>query len=274
MSIIKLAKIIKTKDKAAKTFQRECWQRGFGCVKCGSIKVWKHQKLKNGLQKYQCQDCWHVFSDQSWTLLRWNKASIEKVAIVNHLSRTQLQIREIANQSELNKNTVYEIKRRLRKIRQVLYRKLRPSQLSGIVEMDETKTAKNWFWGAIQRHDNQAVVEWIPNRSAFIMDKKIWRYVQEHSTIMTDELASYMPHPRYFQHFAVKHSKYFVHPECKVVHTNRIEGLWAQIKRKIHHLCNGVKLEHIQSYIDELLYLKNHDSFSRPTFFPLYCQKT
>lgn len=106
------------------------------------------------------------------------------------------------------------------------------------------------------------------------MDRKIWQYVEEHSTIMTDELASYMPHPRYFQHHAVKHCEYFVHPECKVIHTNRIEGLWAQIKRRIHHLCNGVKLEHIQSYIDELLYIKYHYLSTKPSFFPLYCKKT
>lgn len=82
MSVLKLGKIINTKTKAARKFQEERWKQGFGCVECGSIRVWKHRKLKNGLQKYRCQDCHHVFSDQSTTILRWNKRRMDSVAVV------------------------------------------------------------------------------------------------------------------------------------------------------------------------------------------------
>jgi len=274
MSILKLAKIINTKQRAARKFQSEAWKRGFGCPKCGSILAWKHRKLKNGLQKYRCEDCKHVFSDQSWTLLRWNKAGIDKVAVVNHLSRSNLDIREIAKQSELNKNTVAKLKEKLRKVRAEFHRATAPPQLSGIVEMDETKMGKDWYWGVISRKNNHAIVEKIPDRSEPILSSRIWKYVEEGSTIMTDELASYQPHPRYYQHFAVKHCEYFVHPECNLVHTNRIEGLWAQLKRKIERFCNNVNPEHIQEYINEYFYLKNHARNPNPTFFPLYCRRT
>lgn len=274
MSILKLAKIINTKQRAAKKFQSECWKRGFGCVKCGSIRAWKHRKLKNGLQKYRCEDCKHVFSDQSWTILRWNKAGIDKIAIVNHCSKTNLAVREIARQSELNKNTVMQLKAKLRKYRGRLYKALAPPQLKGIIEMDETKIGKDWYWGAIERETNCSIVEKINGRTEALLSAKIWKYIKEGSTVMTDEHAGYYLHPRYFSHYAVKHCKYFVHPECNLIHTNRIEGLWAQLKRKMERFCNGVKPEHVQDYINEYFYLKNHVQNLNPTFFPLYCRKT
>ena len=117
MSILKLAKIIKSKRLAMKKFQ---------------AKAWKHRKLKNGLQKYRCEDCKHVFADQSWTILRWNKVHIEKVAVVNHLSRTNLDMREIAKQSELGKNSALRLKAKIRRFRGKIYQAMAPPQLDVI----------------------------------------------------------------------------------------------------------------------------------------------
>lgn len=274
MSILKLAKIINTSKGAAKKYQQEAWKRGFGCIRCGSIKAWKHGKLKNGLQKYRCEDCKHVFSDQSWTMLRWNKARIDKIAVVNHLSASKMTLREVANESELNKNTVLKLKEKLRKYRGKIYSALAPPQVNGVVEMDETKIGKDWYWGVIERKTNYAVVEKIPNRKEEILTARIWKYVEEGSTVMTDEFAGYYLHPRFYNHYAVKHCEYFVHPECNLIHTNRIEGLWAQIKRQLERIRNNVKPEHIQAYINEYFYLQNHDKSQNHTFFPLYCRQT
>ena len=271
MSILKLAKIINTNARAAQKFQTETWKRGFGCVQCGSIRAWKHRKLKNGLQKYRCEDCHHVFSDQSWTILRWNKARIDKVAVVNHLPK--MTVRELAKQSELNKNTVERLMRLIRKTKGKLYQAAGPPELAGVVEMDETMMAKQWFWGAIERKTGKAIVEMIPNRTETILSAKIWKYVKEESLIITDELKSYQPHPRFFGHATVNHSKEFVRTGCRAIHTNSIESLWRQLKRRINHACNGVKLEHIQDYINEYFYTKNYDQNLKPTFFPLCCRK-
>lgn len=272
MSILKLSKIINTKASAARKFQAEAWSRMFCCVKCGSIKAWKHRKLKNGLQKYRCEDCKHVFSDQSWTLLRWNKADIGKVAVVNHLSTSNMDIRSIARESELNKNTVYILKKKLRKFRAGMHRRFAPRQLEGIVEMDETMMSKAWFWGAVERGKGRMVVERVPNRSESILTGKVWKYVKEGSDVFTDEWAGYQLNTRYYGHFTVNHSKEFVNLECRTIHTNRIEGLWAQLKRKFDRFSNGVRLNHIQDYIDEYFYLKNHAQNPKPSFFP-FCSR-
>lgn len=255
-------------------FQEERWKRGFGCVKCGSIKAWKHQRLKNGLQKYRCEDCGHVFSDQSTTILRWNKMEIRSVAIVNHLSSSNMSIRKIAKEAEISRNSVERLKGRIRKIKVEIYKSQAPPTLKGAIEMDETMIAKHWFWGARSRNTGEAVVEMVYDRSENTLNRKIWKHIEENSVIMTDEWGGYNPNPRFFKHYTVNHSKYFVHPECNLIHTNSIEGLWRQLKRKINHFCNGVKLEHIQDYINEYFYIKNYDELQKPTFFPLYCNKT
>lgn len=273
MSVLKLAKIINTPERASKEFQEERWMRGFGCVKCGGIRAWKHRKLKNGLQKYRCEDCRHVFSDQSTTVLRWNKRRIDRVAVVNHLSGRKMSIRDIAAESELSKNSVERLQQLIRKTRGVLYTSIPKPQLRGVVENDETKIAGRWFWGAIQRRGRIAVVEMVPNRSEPILTAKIWKHIEEGSTILTDEWKGYDLHPQFFNHYTVNHSKEFVHPHDKRIHTNMIEGFWAQLKRKLHHFCNGVSLEHIPDYLNEYFYLKNYAQPSKPTFFPLYCDK-
>ncbi len=61
---------------------------------------------------------------------------------------------------------------RLRRARQILHKAVMPKQLSRIVEMDETKAAKNWFWGAIEWGSNRAIVEWIPNRQPSLWIEK------------------------------------------------------------------------------------------------------
>jgi transposase-like protein len=273
MSILKLAKIINTQEKAAKAFQKERWHRGFGCLRCGSIKVWKHRRLKNGLQKYRCEDCKHVFSDQSTTILKWNKVRIEKLAVVNHLSKTNMGIREIAKESELNKETICSLKARLRNIRGEMYQSIMPKQLSGVIEMDETMIGKKWFWGAIERKQRNIIIERVPARTEEILTAKIWKYVEEESLLITDEWRGYNPDARFYNHWTVNHSKTFVDPHCRKIHTNTIEGLWAQLKRKIDRMCNGVKPENISDYINEYFYLKNCSQNKNPTFFPLYCDK-
>ncbi len=273
MSLLKLAKIINTKALSAKKFQEERWRRGFGCVQCGSIRAWKHRKLKNGLQKYRCEDCRHVFSDQSTTILRWNKCDIARVAVVNHFSGKKLSIRDMARESELSKNSVERLQKLIRKTRGMLYASVPKPQLRGVVENDETMISGRWFWGAIQRKGQRAIVEMVPDRSESILTAKLWKYIEEGSTILTDEWRGYNPHPRFFNHYTVNHSKEFVHPYDKRIHTNTIEGLWAQLKRKLHRFCNGVSFHNIPDYLNEYFYLKNYDQSSKPSFFPLYCDK-
>jgi len=270
MSLLKLSKVINSNNAAAKRFQKERWSRGFGCVRCGSIKAYKHRKLRNGLQKYRCEDCKHVFSDQSTTPLRYNKVKIKKVAIVTHLSKTnKLSCKDIGFAAEISTKTSFKLKRKIRTFHSDTFKKLKPKQLSGVVEADETYFNGNWYFGMIERKTGRAIVEYIPDRSSLTLESRVWSQLEELSTIITDEWKGYTINRRFFQHFTVNHSKYFVHPKFKAIHTNQIEGLWSQLKRRINRFYNGVKDSNLQDYINEILLLKNHCQSSNLTFFPL-----
>jgi transposase-like protein len=188
MSLIKIAKIINSNVQVSRAFRQERWSRGFGCVKCGSIKCWKHRKLKNGLQKYQCQDCKHVFSDQSTTVLRYNKVSIKKIAVINHLSKAdKLSCKDISLESEVSLKSTFNLTKKIRLYHSKVFQELQPKQLSGLVEADETCINGTWYFGMIERDTNRAIVQYIPDRSSFTLERRIWSNLQEHSTIITDE---------------------------------------------------------------------------------------
>lgn len=273
MSLLRLARTIKSPQHAAKKFQAECWKRGFGCPRCGCIACWRHGWLKNGLRKYRCNGCKHVFSDQSVTALKWNKVRIDRVAAVRYLHGFLVSIRDSAEEAEIGKNAADRLRRVLRKTQGELFVAMRPKQLSGVIEMDETKIAKRWFWGGIERQTNLPIIEPVTNRSETLLSAKIWKYVHEGSTVITDEWRGYQLHPRFFRHFTVNHSQSFVHPQCKNIHTNRIEGFWRQVKRTINHRCNGVAFHNVLEYIHDDLYSKNRPPSEKASFFPLSCLK-
>lgn len=271
MSLLRLAHIIKSPAHAAKKFRSECWKRGFGCPRCGCIDCWKHGKLKNGLRKYRCRTCRHVFSDQSATPLKWNKVRMDRVAAVSYLHELPVSIRSCAEEAEISKGAAERLRCILRRTKGKLYVQGRPAQLSGVIEMDETKIAKEWFWGGIERKTNLPIIEPVTNRSETVLSSKIWKYVAEGSTVITDEWRGYQLHPRFFRHLTVNHSQSFVHPRCRKIHTNRIEGFWKQIKRTINHRCNGVAFHNILDYIHDDLYRKSYPQSEKASFFPLSC---
>ena len=225
----------------------------------------------NGLRKYRCQLCRHVFSDQSATPLKWNKVRIDRVAAVSYLHELPVSIRMTAEEVEIGKNAANRLRSILRQTKGKLYVQGRPRQLSGVIEMDETRIAHRWFWGGIERKTNTPVIEFVPNRSEIMLSSKIWKYVSEGSTVITDEWAGYQLHPRFFRHLTVNHSQSFVHPRNRRIHTNRIEGFWRQIKRHINHRCNGVAFHNILDYIHDDLYRKSHLHSEKASFFPLSC---
>lgn len=268
MSVKKLAKIIYSKRVSVRAYGKERWKRGLACNRCGSVRVWKHGRLRCGLWKYRCQDCKHVFSEQSKTVFHGSKMPIESRMIVWHESHYKTTCRDTADKAGVGKNAVHRLNKRIMELKALLVEK--PVELSGIVEGDETMINGKWFLGFYKRKGDY-IVQPIPNRSETVISKCIWKYLGEGTTLMTDQLASYQPHPRFYRHFTVNHSKEFVSSECRLIHTNTIEGLWMHIKREVNHFRLGVKLENIMYYVYQQKYNKNHKKCLNINLFPLLC---
>lgn len=86
----------------------------------------------------------------------------------------------------------------------------------------------------------------------------IKQYVEENSTIFTDEHNSYNPVGKedsaYVRKIVNHKINEFAYDE---VTTNRIEGFWSHFKRAIYGVYHFVRVKHLQSYIDESVYRWN-----------------
>lgn len=102
-----------------------------------------------------------------------------------------MTIRSCAEEAEVSKGAAERLRSVLRRTQAKLYVQGRPQQLSGVIEMDETKIVKEWFWGGIVRNTNMPILEFVPNRSETMLSSKIWKYVAEGSMVITDEWRDY-----------------------------------------------------------------------------------
>lgn len=85
----------------------------------------------------------------------------------------------------------------------------------------------------------------------------ISQFVEEGSTVFTDELNSYNRLADMgYSHKICNHGQlqYVVDGE---VYTNNIEGFWSHFRRMISGCYHDVSDEHLQSYIDEAVYRWN-----------------
>jgi transposase-like protein len=140
-----------------------------------------------------------------------------------------------------------------------------------VVEIDEILVAKIkyhrgsglgrkqiWLFGLVERGEGgRCYLTMVPNRKAETLLRVIFDHVKPHTTIVSDSWSSYnkLTHLNY-RHLTVNHSVNFLDPETGA-HTNKIEGLWAQVKRKFKEM-NGCSRVHLQSYIDEFMWRQNN----------------
>lgn len=75
------------------------------------------------------------------------------------------------------------------------------------------------------------------------------------NTIITDQFHGYDILDKSFVHMRVDHNKIYVDGE---IHTNNIEGFWANLKRGIYGIYHHVSLEYLQNYINEFCFRYNH----------------
>lgn len=115
-----------------------------------------------------------------------------------------------------------------------------------IVEIDEcclgkTKitTAKHkkykkhiWILGGYQRKSNLFFLIPVINRKSETLIPIIQQYVYTGTTIITDQLKSYDLLKTFgYIHKKVNHSKHFVDPDDKNIHSNTIEGFWMHLRK-------------------------------------------
>ena len=124
----------------------------------------------------------------------------------------------------------------------------------GIVEIDEScfkhsttkpgvSSPEKWVFGLYERERKLVYMECVPARHASNLIPIIQKICEPGTTIISDQWAAYSKLADFgFPHYTVDHSRFFVHPHSREIHTQDIEISWGwakfEIKRQNRELTN------------------------------------
>lgn len=153
-----------------------------------------------------------------------------------------------------------------------------PNTLSGVIEVDETYVGGAWInkpiavrrqgakrgrgttkqaiFGLVERERGTTRVFLVTDTKGATLIPIIKKVVTKGSAIYSDGWPAYRTLPKYgFIHAFVDHNQYeYVRGS---VHTNTIEGFWAQLKKRLTGT-GGIRMERMHSYVAEEVWRYNN----------------
>lgn len=256
------------------------WSDGVTCPHCGHHRYYITSLDKRSITpkntdcskktEFKCANnkCYKKFSVTTGTILHFRNIHLRPFFYLMYSSSIN-KINVSSVQQALNlgltQKTCWFM---MMKIRALCYQD-KNLKLTGAIEVDETYLAKGkWrnrshytsgrkipVLGLIQRGGGKIVVKVIPNKNKRTVQDIILKHVEVNSYLYTDTAACYLNLDSYYLHETVNHraGEY----ARGNVNTNSIENFWSKIKKSIRSVHNGVSLEHLQMYCDEVAYRWN-----------------
>lgn len=263
---------------AARILRKVQWKGQKYCPYCACVEnIRTHEKYKNGIYRYFCENCDKTFTDLTGTIFAKTKVPLWKwiYGLILLIESTGcLSGAELSRNIEVSYPTAWKM---LRKLRNYLREEQFKGKLKGVVESDEA-------W--ISHKENQQVVMGMVERGGKVkifpvIDRTIDSLCNPHklhvaagSIVMTDSLASYGGLSYEFTHHWVNHSI----GEFKRNHiwTNTIESVWSQLKGVIRTIHHGIKKKYLTNYLALFCFKYNHRHLSHDqklmTLLNLICQ--
>ena len=135
---------------------------------------------------------------------------------------------------------------------------------NGIVtEMDESNFHKmkynqgrhrpeQWVFGLVERHRKMRRFWVVPDRSQRTLSPIIVQHVKAGATVYSDGWRAYsnLRETYGFNHIAIDHHRYFVHPDDPEVHTECMESVWKHAKDFCGRNGGWKSLQHLQDKLD------------------------
>ena len=284
-SLIQIADYFHSEDVCKQAIAQERWGDGEAvCPYCGCTHTYMTAE-----GRYICKECASHFSVTVGTIFENTKVSLRKWFLAMYLVSSHkkgVSSHQLARDIKVTQKTAWFM---LHKIRG-LYGQSDETVLGGTVEMDEmylggretnkheskkvegtqgrsTKT-KTPVFGMMERSEienEKGEMEYMPYVRAMVVENTnrdtilpiISQFVEEGSTVFTDELNSYNHLAAMgYNHKICNHGalQFVVDGET---YTNNIEGFWSHFRRMISGCYHDVSDEHLQSYIDEAVYRWN-----------------
>src|SRR3990172_4737618 len=243
------------------------WPEGVACLRCGSLSVSEISTR----DQFDCNDCRSRFSVTSGTIFDNTKLPLWKWFAGIYLmveGKKGVSANQVKRTLGVTYKTAWFLCHRVREA----MRELNASQLSGIIEIDETwvggkqrgggkghwhHTNKTAVVGAVER-DGKIRLQVIHARDKRTLHGWIRKNVaDETEAIYTDEWPPYAGiGDDDTRHETVNHrAKEWVRG---LVHTNSVENVWSLLKRSIIGSFHKVSVKHLERYLDELEFRFNN----------------
>jgi len=254
------------------------WANGKFCPLCGNADAARIGTL-TGTNVHKCYVCRKrfsirvgtIFQDTKLPLRTWYAAIWMITAHPKGIASTTL-----ATDLGITQKSAWFVLHRLRHASRT---KSFSAPLTGIVEIDETYVGgkgdnrhqghkrtygtegKTAVVGALSR-DGDFVARVVQKTDTATLDGFVHEVVSPKADlVMTDEHSAYRHLDRTFDHQTVAHSAgEYVRG---LVHTNSIEGLWAQLKRQIIGVHHWVSPKHLDQYVGEMSYRVNRRDMAK-----------
>lgn len=241
------------------------WPDGVECPRCQSKSI----STKKERQQYDCNSCRYQFSATSGTIFHDSHLPLPKWFAAAYLmceSKKGISANQLKRTLHVSYKTAWYLCHRIRKAME----EVRPKQLNGTVEVDETyigghydKRRKRGPWekqpvmGMIQR-DGKFEARTIPTVSKQILISIIKQRVSEKATVYTDDNAAYTSLKDSHKHASVNHSaEEWVRGK---VHTNTIESAWSLFNRSVIGSYHKLSIKHLDAYLNEFEWRFNNRS--------------
>lgn len=236
------------------------WPRGGKCDECGKANCFHPI---NDRRSYSCAWCGYQVYPTAGTIFHKSTTSLVSwffAIFLMSTSRNGVAAKELERQLGVTYKTAWRMAHEIRKLMQD-----KPGKFFGECEADETyvggvrpgkrgrgAAGKTAVVGVVNRRGGvQAKVVSAVN-TASVMGH-IRETVEPGAKIHTDEAHVYnFVKPLGYSHEVVNHGrKEYVRGR---VHTNTIEGFWAQLKRSIDGTHHHVSPKYLQAYVDEFAF--------------------
>jgi transposase-like protein len=260
MNLMKLFEDFDTDVECRAFLEALRWPNGINCPNCQSEKISRIRERN----QFDCDSCRYQFSATAGTIFHDSHLPLPKWFVAVYLmceSKKGISANQMKRTIKVSYKTAWYLCHRIRKAMD----EMKPTQLTGIVEIDESYIGgrrrhvgsgnldnKTMVLGAIQRGGN---VHLRVERRKKATKKTLHQFVRDTTDaktkrLMTDENPAYLGiADADTTHESVNHrAEEWVRGD---VHTNSVEGVWSLFKRSIVGSYHQISAKHLQSYLDE-----------------------
>lgn len=249
---------------------------GLTCEKCGVVNSKFHYVAQK--KSFSCQWCGHHVFPCAGTIFDHSPTPLTKWFYAIYLmsqTRTGISAKQLERELGVTYKTAW---RMFKMIRSVLDDNGDAfGSGGGDVEVDETYVGghrkgtrgrgsenKTPVVGIIERK-GRAKAKVVPNSKYLSIIPLVTDTVDPSAAVHTDEYGVYKSLDKLgFDHQTVQHQrKQYVSAN---VHTNSVEGFWAQVKNAVNGVHHGVSPDYLQHYVNEYAFRYSHRNDVTPMF--------